>query len=195
MPQSNDGKNRGGDDLRKGLPWLKLGVGLMAAGLLLMPFFPSRDQASYVLQAIVQPAAASDSGAAAVSRRGRLYVPLYSSITAGRGTTTVDLAATLSLRNVSPTAPLLIERIDYHDTSGRLVRRYIDAPQVLAPLGTIEVVIADMDVEGGTGAKFLADWAGADDAVEPLAEAVMVGHYGTRGLSFVSRGVPAPQQP
>jgi hypothetical protein len=89
----------------------------------------------------------------------------------------------------------VIERVDYHDTDGVFVRSYLSAPQTLAPLGTLEVVIADKDARGGTGAKFLVDWAAPPGAPAPLAEAVMIGIYGTQGFSFVSPGRPAPRAP
>jgi hypothetical protein len=132
---------------------------------------------------------------ASLANRGRLYVPAYSSIPAGGGATKVDLTVTLSIRNVSQTAPLLVERVDYYDTTGALVRPFLQGAQTLAPLGTIEVIIADRDVQGGTGAKFLVDWAGPSGSPAPLVEAVMIGILGTQGFSFVSPGRPIPRSP
>ena len=76
-----------------------------------------------------------------------------------------------------------------------LVRAYLDTPRTLGPLGTFEAVIADKDVQGGTGAKFLVDWAAPAGVPAPLAEAVMIGFSGTQGFSFVSPGRPAPREP
>src|SRR5687767_3974946 len=121
-----------------------------------------------LLQAIVSPAGSDAPGPLAATEQGRLYVPVYSSIAAGGGATRVDLTATLSVRNLAPSASLVIERVDYRDTNGVLVRSYLVSPQTLPPLGTLEVVIADSDVQGGTGAKFLVDWAAPPAAPAPL---------------------------
>ncbi len=102
---------------------------------------------------------------------------------------------TLSLRNASATDSLLIERVDYLDTTGALVRQYFDEPRTLAPMGTAEIILPDRDRRGGTGAKFLVDWAGPAASPGPVAEAVMIGLHGTQGLSFVSPGRPAARSP
>jgi len=124
--------------------------------------------------------------------RGRVYVPAYSSIAAGGGTTKIHLTVTLSIRNLSDNVSLVISRIDYYDTKGVLVRSYLDEPRTLDPLGTAEVIIADRDVHGGTGAKFLVDWSAPTGAPPPLVEAVMIGLYGAQGFSFVSPGRALP---
>ncbi|GJD97937.1 DUF3124 domain-containing protein [Methylobacterium iners] len=126
-------------------------------------------------------------------RQGRFYVPAYSSIAAGGGATRIDLTVTLSIRNMSQAAPVRIERVDYYGTDGALVRAYLDSPRTLAGLGTLEIVIADKDVQGGTGAKFLVDWSASDGASPPIAEAVMIGFYGAQGFSFTSSGRVAPR--
>jgi len=162
-------------------------VGLMSVLILRAPKAPD------LSQAIVSPAEAEAPGPLIAAERGRLYVPVYSNIAAGGGATKVDLTATLSVRNLSPSGILMIERVDYYDTSGALLRAYLEAPRPLAPLGTLEVVIADADVRGGTGAKFLIDWTAGSGVPAPVAEAVMIGLYGAHGLSFVSPGRPAPR--
>lgn len=125
--------------------------------------------------------------------RGRLYVPVYSSIAAGSGATRIDMTATLSLRNLSSRHAVTLERVEYRDTAGALVRAYLKAPLAVAPLAGYEVVIADKDLAGGTGAKFLIDWSAPAGAPAPLAEAVMIGSVGATSYSFVSVGRPAPQ--
>lgn len=138
--------------------------------------------------------AATAAAAASGAGRGRLYVPIYSSIPAGSGATRIDLAATLSVRNLSARTPLTIERCDYRDGAGKLVRAQIAAPVTIPPLGGFEAVIADKDIAGGVGAKFLVDWSAPAGAPEPLAEAVMIGTYGSMGFSFVSVGRAAPRE-
>lgn len=193
MPQDNPVE--GGSDQTVRLRVLLLGGFVMiAAYVLLMGVLVRRaPKAPDLLQALVSPAGAEAPGALPASERGRHYVPVYSSIAAGGGTTRIDLTATLSVRNLTPSTLLVVERVDYHDTKGALVRSYLSAPQTLAPLGTLEVIIADKDVQGGTGAKFLVDWAAPPGTPAPLTEAVMIGIHGTQGFSFVSHGRPAPR--
>jgi hypothetical protein len=193
MPQDGSAKNDG--DQAPRLRALLVGGGAVtAAYIVLMSVLADREpKAPDLLHAIVSPAEAEAPGPLAAAERGRLYVPVYSSIAAGGDTTKVDLTATLSIRNLSPSATLLVERVDYHDTSGALVRAYLETPRTLAPLGTLEVVIADKDDRGGTGAKFLINWTAGSGVPAPAAEAVMIGLYGAYGLSFVSPGRPVPR--
>jgi hypothetical protein len=150
-------------------------------------------RATLVLLACLAAAPAEAQDKPQETTRGRLYVPVYSSISAGSGATRIDLAATLSLRNLSPAAAVTVERVDYHDTAGKRVRAYLEKPAQLPPLGTYEAVIAERDVAGGTGAKFLIDWSAPAGAPEPLAEAVMIGVHGAHSFSFVSVGRAAPR--
>lgn len=121
-------------------------------------------------------------------RRGRTYVPIYSSIHWGFDNILADLACTLSVRNVSATDDLILESISYFDSSGKKVRQYVDRPSKAGPLLSLEFVIARKDRTGGTGASFLVDWAVPKNGDDPLIEAVMVGQQGNAGISFSSPG-------
>lgn len=100
----------------------------------------------------------------------------------------MELAATVSVRNVSSRYPLVLESVRYYDSAGKQVREYINASSELGPLATVEFVIQQQDTSGGPGANFLVKWAGSPDMDEPLVEAVMVGQAGTAGISFTSSG-------
>jgi hypothetical protein len=199
-PGSNGRGHRGSEKASLRLPvWFSVIV-LVGAPLLLIPIAVltserPESRSVTVLPATVLPAVAASLDPASLVERGRLYVPAYSSIYAGRGASQLDLTVTLSLRNPSSTDALLIERVDYLDTTGALVRQYFDEPRPLAPLGTAEIIIPDRDVRGGTGAKFLVDWAGPAASSAPVVEAVMIGILGTHGFSFVSPGRPAARAP
>jgi hypothetical protein len=119
-----------------------------------------------------------------------LYVPVYSSIYLGLDIhrNQVDLAVTVSVRNVSVQHPLVLQSVRYYDSSGKAVRSYLDRPSQLAPLATVEFVIQRADTAGGPGANFLIEWTGPAGMDPPLAEAVMVGHSGNAGISFTSAG-------
>ena len=63
-------------------------------------------------------------------------------------------------------------------------------PIYVLPLETIEIVIEDRDIEGGSGANFVFEWAMKNKKNPPLFEAVMISTYGDQGLSFTTRGIP-----
>lgn len=123
-----------------------------------------------------------------VQVRRTVYVPAYSTIRITSGRSRVDLATTLSIHNTSRDKPLVLERVDYHNTDGGLIQTYLDEPVALKPLGTIEMFIAGEDRRAGMGANFMVDWAADGPISEPVIEAVMIGTQGTATYSFVSHG-------
>lgn len=128
-----------------------------------------------------------DPAAATATRGELLYLPIYSSIYYENGQRTLEMAATLSIHNVNPERPITIKRADYFDTSGKLLKRYLDKPLVLAPLQTTNIVIEKSDKSGGTGANFLVEWQAAGDASSPLVEAVMVNAASNLGIAFTTQ--------
>ena len=135
----------------------------------------------------LQPAPA---GSATSTEGTIVYVPVYSSLYLGMSTRTrtVDLAATVSVRNTSSLHPITLQWVRYYDSTGKQVRDYLDKPAALPPLGSVEFVIQRSDAAGGPGANFLIRWNGPPNVDEPLIEAVMFGQSGNAGVSFTSRG-------
>jgi hypothetical protein len=119
---------------------------------------------------------------------GAFYVPVYSSVSMSQGKLRADFSVTLSVHNASETRPLVLKRIGYFDTAGKMVESYLKAPIALKPFATIEVFIAATDVRGGTGANFVVDWAATGDIAEPAVEALMVGSVGNGHYAFISQG-------
>lgn len=117
-----------------------------------------------------------------------VYVPIYSSLHVSDHAEPVDLGATLSLRNVSETVPVVVTAVDYYDSDGNLVRGFLDAPAELGPLATAEFFVARIDRSGGSGANFLVRWGLERPGPDLLVEAVMHGRDGAAGISFVSQG-------
>lgn len=130
--------------------------------------------------------------AAQLARRQAVYVPVYSSVADAGGQKRLDFSVTLSIRNVAEDAPLVLERIDYHDTAGKLVQHYLVQPVAIRPLGTVEIFIPTDDVRGGTGAKFIVGWAAAGAMPAPVIQAVMVGGIANRSYALTTEGVPIP---
>lgn len=121
--------------------------------------------------------------------RGSVYVPAYSSIR-GRTDRPGSLATLLRIDNTSATKPLVLERVEYFDTSGRSIQRYVDTPLALKPFGSIQIFIPSEDARGGPAANFIVTWAGVAPMAEPLIEAVVFGKVDGAGYSFVSPGRP-----
>jgi uncharacterized protein DUF3124 len=106
----------------------------------------------------------------------------------GSGRTKLNLATTLSIRNLSEEQRLVILTADYFNTAGRLIHRYVPEPIAVSPLGTVEAFVPIEDTRGGTGANFVVEGDAEEAIPEPLIEAVMVGLEVTQSYSFVSRG-------
>jgi hypothetical protein len=128
--------------------------------------------------------------AEALAVSGAFYVPVYSSVSMSQGKLRGDFSVTLSVHNASETRPLVLKRIAYFDTAGRLVESYLKAPIALKPFSTVEVFIAATDVRGGTGANFVVDWAATGEIAEPAVEALMVGSVGSGHYAFITQGRP-----
>lgn len=126
--------------------------------------------------------------AAADAPRHVVYVPVYSRIYFGPSRRTVPLAVTLSVRNTDPERTVTIHEVRYYDTGGTLLRSYLSAPLVLAPMASTEFVVTSDDDTGGAGANFIVQWAAAQPVAEPVIESVMIGSSGAQGISFTSPG-------
>lgn len=123
-----------------------------------------------------------------ISTGQRVYVPAYSHIYYGSGKQFL-LAITLSVRNTSPTASIILRSIQYYDSKGNLVKAFSEGLVKLRPLETTEFFIPESDVSGGSGAAFLVDWVAEHaDATEPVVEAVMISTRSQQGLAFVTTG-------
>jgi hypothetical protein len=121
---------------------------------------------------------------------GGFYVPAYSSVAMSQGRLRVDFSVTLSVHNASESQPLVIRRIAYFDTTGKMVESYLKAPVALKPLATVSIFIPTDDVRGGTGANFIVDWAATGEIAEPVVEALMVGGVANAHYAFISQGRP-----
>jgi hypothetical protein len=162
---------------------------VILAGLSTLPVRGARAQAAGgIEQAFAGSLTAVPSEALAVS--GAFYVPVYSSVSMSQGKLRADFSVTLSVHNASETRPLVLKRIAYFDTVGKLVESYLKAPIALKPFSTVEVFIAATDVRGGTGANFVVDWAAVGEIAEPAVEALMVGSVGNGHYAFISQGRP-----
>lgn len=161
---------------------------ILILGCLLWPAYGSAQPAPPVEQVFANSLTTMPTGNLGVS--GAFYVPVYSSVSMSQGKLRADFSVTLSIHNASETRPLVIRRIAYFDTAGKIVETYLKAPIAMKPFSTIEVFVPTTDVRGGTGANFLMDWAATDEIAEPVVEALMVGGLGSGHYAFISQGRP-----
>lgn len=126
--------------------------------------------------------------------KATIYVPIYSAIYYEDRRRTIDLAATLSVRNTDMKNSIILRSVDYYSTDGKLVKKYLTAPVELGPMSTADFIVARTDVSGGAGANFMVDWLANKAVSAPIAEAVMVSTGSSQSISFVSRGETIAQQ-
>jgi Protein of unknown function (DUF3124) len=164
-----------------------LAIVLFGVGLVVGSYSHATDPVHSTVGERLQPAPAAP---AEPATGGTIYVPVYSILQLGvaNRASTVDLAATVSVRNVSPVHPITLESVRYYDSVGKQVRDYLSTASTLPAMGSVEFVIQRSDTTGGPGANFLVRWHAAQRVDEPLVEAIMLGQSGNAGISFSSRG-------
>jgi hypothetical protein len=119
---------------------------------------------------------------------GKTYLSVYSQIYSLTQHTTIDLTATVSIRNMNQTDSVYIHSAEYFNTHGHSIRTYFDKTIYIAPMETVEIVIDELDKEGGTGANFLFSWSIRPHINEPNFEGIMISTSGQQGLSFTTQG-------
>ena len=117
-----------------------------------------------------------------------IYVPIYSDIYFDETNQKDLLSATLSIRNTSYSDTLYISKIDYFNTEGSLVKKYLENAISLNPMATINYVIEKKDDTGGSGANFIIVLHAKNPRMLPLIQAIMIGHNGNKGYSFTTEG-------
>jgi len=117
-----------------------------------------------------------------------VYVPAYSHIYSGNREQAFLLTVTLSIRNVDLAEPITLTRVDYYETQGKFLRKYLEKPVILKSLESTRYIVPQKDEAGGSGANFIVEWR-SDKAINPpIIESVMIGTQSQQGISFTSRG-------
>lgn len=117
-----------------------------------------------------------------------VYVPVYSSVYFKDSTSLYNLTATLNIRNIDRTGNLYLREIDYHNSKGELVKKFLTKDLIVKPLETFDLVISENDTTGGTGASFIVRWVSKSSIQNPIIEAVMISTRQGVGLSFITNG-------
>ena len=119
---------------------------------------------------------------------GKSYLSIYSQIYSLSQHKKYNLTVMASLRNSSEKDTIYLLKADYHGTQGEMIKQYVNKPVYLLPMETLDIVIEESDVSGGTGSNFIFDWKTPKDCPEPIFEAVMSSTVGSQGLSFTTQG-------
>ena len=122
---------------------------------------------------------------------GLVYVPVYSHIY-GKGGKPFLLETTLSVRNTDTEGSLVLTRVEFYGSDGKLLGSRLEAPRSLPPLATRNFLVKQRETEGGSGANFLVEWTADRIISEPVVEAVMISV--DHGVSFMSPGRPVPDR-
>nr|MDJ0853818.1 DUF3124 domain-containing protein [Desulfobacterales bacterium] len=104
------------------------------------------------------------------------------------------LASTLSIRNTDPSRAIRIINVDYFNSEGQLLRRYLEQPIELGPMASTRYIVGESDKTGGSGANFIVRWEAAAPVSPPVAEGIMISTASQLGISFTSRGRVIPAE-
>lgn len=119
-------------------------------------------------------------------------MPLYRNLYIGEHRALKILAATLSIHNTSSKYPLILTNLTYFDGDGEATVERLGEPHVLPPMAAAEVYIDHGELDTAPIATAVVGWSGDASITPPLIEAVIVGKYGAKGFSVLSRGVSLP---
>lgn len=125
-------------------------------------------------------------GAVERSRGQTLFLPVYSELTYGDRRAVLNLAVTLSVRNLDAHHPITLTRVDYVGASGAVVRPFLTEARGLKAMAAETFVIRESDRSGGASAGFVVAWESAEPVIPPLVEGVMVNGAYNQGMAFVT---------
>ncbi|MFC1857578.1 DUF3124 domain-containing protein [Thermodesulfobacteriota bacterium] len=117
-----------------------------------------------------------------------MYVPGYSHIYSGDRERPVLLAVTLSIRNTDPDHGIRVEAVEYFNSMGNLIKKFLDKPTELGARTSTRYVIPESDTAGGSGANFIVRWNAMQPVNPPVIETIMISTRMQQGISFTSRG-------
>jgi hypothetical protein len=118
-----------------------------------------------------------------------IYVPAYTSFMSGSqaGSHAFETKPTVFIHNTDQNNPLNLIRLDFYNTDGKLVEKYLQQPKKLNPNSSIRINVRELiKGEEGSGAHFIIQWQADQKVVEPLLQTWFVGAVGTRGYSYTS---------
>jgi hypothetical protein len=129
--------------------------------------------------------------AAELSTGSGIYVPIYRSFYQiyGSSRDSYNLTSTACFHNPDPKQAIKILSIDYYDSSGKLVKKFIDDPIMIKPWNSKEITIQPRTEAEDFGGNLIVRWKSDQPANPPIVEVLMTGQFLNRGVSFMTRGV------
>jgi len=123
--------------------------------------------------------------------RGQLvYLPVYSNIPAHIDSSEYhfDMSAFVAIHNTDLKNKIVISKVLYFNTEGKLVHDFLNGELVeLPPLATIYYYIPQKD-KSGIGANFLIEWTSEEPTNEPLLESVTINLHTSNSAAIMSQG-------
>jgi len=118
-----------------------------------------------------------------------VYVPVYSNIFVGDSREVPwQLSALLGIHNTDLTQPITITRVEYYDSDGKLVSKYLEEPKEINPMASMRFSVKTSDTAGGWGANFLVVWKSEKEVSQPIIDSLMIGLRGNHSVSFICQG-------
>jgi hypothetical protein len=115
-------------------------------------------------------------------KQQKVYVPVYSEIYHLGGDKRFLLTVTAVVRNTSLQDTVYVNTVNYYDSGGSLLRKYLQHTISVAPLASAAFIVEYLENQGGAGASFVIDWGSNSTDAKPLIQAVM-----TEGVVIESR--------
>jgi hypothetical protein len=130
-------------------------------------------------------------GAVELTTGGTIYVPIYRSFYQIYGSTrdAYSLTSTACIHNTDPKQAIKVLSIDYYNSSGKLVKKFLDEPITINPWSSKEITIEPSKESEDFGANLIIRWKSDHPANSPVADVLMTGQVLNRGVSFTTRGV------
>ncbi len=126
---------------------------------------------------------------AGLQHQQRVYVPVYSAIYHMNGNESFLLTVTASVRNTSMHDTMYVNKAEYYDSHGKLLRKYLSKTILIPPLSSAEFIVEYLENKGGAGASFIIDWGSNSSSLVPLIQGIMIGTLSQQGISFVTEAV------
>jgi Protein of unknown function (DUF3124) len=121
--------------------------------------------------------------------KNAIYVPVYSHVYIINGTRPFNLAATLSIRSIDFSDSIFVTKVDYYNSKGKLIKKYLDKTLLLKPLHSAEFIVEESNTEGGAGAFFLIHYSASKPVNDLVVQAIMVSQASNVVISFKTDGI------
>ena len=121
--------------------------------------------------------------------KNTIYVPIYSHVYIINGTRPLYLAATLSIRSTDFSDSIFVSKVDYYNSKGQLIKKYLDKSLLLKPMHSAEFIVEENNTEGGAGAFFLISSSASKPVNDLLVQAIMTSQASNVAISFKTEGI------